>query len=103
MTLKAVPGGWINSSIGMLAELRESNWPKYGADKLPYGWAGEYSNANTIGFDAHFAKYNEIVDWIQDNIKRPHSNAHWSKIGDCIYVQIRKRKDWVWFTLRFGA
>lgn len=86
-----------------LTGLREGHWPTYGSDHLPYGWAGEYTCANTIGFDAHAALYNEIVDWIHDNIARPHTNAHWAKMGDCIYVQIRKKKDMFWFTMRFGA
>ena len=82
-------------------KLRDSHW-YYNVD-LPYGWAGEYTNANTIGFDAHFQKYNDIVDWINANVKRPKANARWNKIGDCIYVYIRKPKDWTMFTLRWGS
>ena len=86
-----------------LSNLRDGNWPKYTASGLPQGWAGEYFNPNTIGFDAHFGLYNDIVDWIHANIKRPYSNAHWVKIGDGIYVHIRKKRDWMWFTMRWGV
>lgn len=80
-----------------LDELREANWPKYASVRLPEGWAGDWANVNTIQM------YNDVIDWIHENIKRPRSNAHWVKIGDCTYVQIRKKRDWVWFTLRWGA
>ena len=85
-----------------VTELEEGHWPGTSCRGLPYGWAGEWSNSNTIGFDAHFEKYNNIVDWIKKNIKRPYSNAHWVKFGDCIYVHIRKRKDWIWFVMRWS-
>ena len=78
----------------------EDNWTFDDPD-LPYGWAGEYSNANTIGFELHYQLYSDIVDWINSNIKNPRSNARWTKIGDCIYVQIRKKKDYTWFSLRW--
>ena len=81
--------------------MNAGNWPKY-SHTLPYGWAGEYSDANTIGFELHRQKYEDIVKWIHTNVKRPYSNAHWAKLGDCIYVQLRRKKDWVWFTLRWA-
>ena len=81
--------------------LRDSNWgPMSG---LPPGWAGEYSNPNTIGFDAHFQMYNDIVDWILLNVADPYNNARWIKIADCIYVDIRQPRDWTLFTLRWGS
>ena len=81
--------------------LRDSNWG------LSLGtvadWAGEYTNANTVGFDLHFQKYNDIVDWILANVHDPFTNARWTKIGDCIYVHIRQPRDWTLFTLRWGV
>lgn len=81
-------------------ELRLPNWV-YGGD-CPGDWAGQYICANTIGFDRHFQLYNDIVDWIWDNVEDPKSNAQWNKIGDCIYVYIRKPNDYFLFSLRWG-
>ena len=69
---------------------------------LPYGWAGEWTCVNTMGFDAHFQLYKDVTLWIEQYINRPYNNAKWIKIGDCIYVQFRKQKDMNWFLLRFG-
>lgn len=81
----------------MTIDLKEQHW-YYGED-LPEGWAGAYTNGNTIGFDAHFQMYNDIVDWLHNHIQRPYSNSRWAKIGDCIYVYIRKPDDYIMFTL----
>lgn len=74
------------------------NWDE---DKLPYGWVGEWTNPNTIGFEKHFRLYQEITDWIVNNIHNPYGNCKWTKTGDCIYVQFRKQKDMAWFLLRW--
>lgn len=71
--------------------------------KLPYGWAGEYSIPNTTNFDHHMQLYQDIVYWIRANIQTPYANACWTKIGDCIYVQIRKPKDYTLFLLKWSA
>jgi hypothetical protein len=44
-----------------------------------------------------------MVDWLEQNVKNHRGNTLWTKIGDCIYIQFRKKKDMVWFSLRFGA
>ena len=95
--LKNPPKGYITIEVDM----EIGRW----IEQQPlYMWKhGEYFNPNTIGFDAHFGLYNDIVDWIHANIKRPYSNAHWVKIGDGIYVHIRKKRDWMWFTMRWGV
>lgn len=83
-------------------KLRERNWTW--GEVLPKNWVGEYTSSNVLGFDAQFQKYNDIVDWIQSNIKgSPHANARWALISDCIYVYIRRPKDWTMFTLRWGG
>lgn len=80
--------------------LHEANWI---GGILPYGWAGELTYPNVVGFDAHFQMYNDMVEWINANVSNPRYNTLWTKIGDCIYVQFRKKKDMMWFSLRFGA
>ena len=77
------------------------NWPLI-TGELPYGWAGELVYPITQGFREHQALYAEMVGWIFRNIQNPTQNALWNKLGDCIYVQFRKRKDMMWFSLRFG-
>ena len=83
-------------------DLPAGNWPACGHYKLPYGWAGAYSIPNTTNFDDFFQMYSDLVDWIKENISNPYSNAHWAKFGDCIYVQVRKRKDLTLFMLRWA-
>lgn len=79
-----------------------SNWPERPNGDLPYGWAGELTYANTMGFDAHFELYKDMVEFINQHVKNPKENCFWNKIGDCIYIQFRKSKDMTWFVLRFG-
>ena len=69
---------------------------------LPYGWAGEVTIVNTMGFGIHSQTYNDIVVWIrkQDNHK---NNFLWTKIGDCIYIRIRQRDDLVAFKLKWSC
>jgi len=54
-----------------------------------------------MGFDGHFALYNEAVRWIKslDNFKR---NVRWIKVGDCIYIKFRREDDIMMFKLRFS-
>lgn len=82
--------------------LHKENWFDFPISDLPYGWAGAYTNPNNIGFDKHFQLYNDIVDWILNNVSDPVKNARWVKLGDCIYVYIRKRKDLTLFLLRWS-
>lgn len=81
----------------MTIEVSE-NWEE---SDLPYGWAGEWTCPNIIGFDKHFQLYADIATWILNNIHNPYGNCKWAKIGDCIYVQFRKKKDMTWFILRW--
>lgn len=83
--------------------LPNSNWPPHNEPGILEGWAGELTYANTMGFELHFQMYREIVTFINENVKNPKQNCLWNKIGDCIYVQFRKKKDMNWFALRFGA
>jgi hypothetical protein len=89
-------------SIHAENNLPEPNWPNSNGE-LFYGWAGELTYPNTIGFDRHFQLYRDIVEWLENNVKDHYHNTCWTKIGDCIYVQFRKQKDMMWFSLRFGA
>jgi len=89
-----------------LPALLESNWPHFPGTsengKLPYGWAGQQHYFNSVGFDAHFQLYNDIVRWCYDTIQNTKQNAYWTKIGDCIYIQLRKEEDLLMFILKFG-
>lgn len=85
-----------------LAALPPGHWPGYSAEKLPQTWAGEYHIVNNMGFLLHDQIYCDVVAWINENIARPYKNAHWAKIGDCIYVQIRKKQDFTLFMLRWA-
>jgi hypothetical protein len=60
-----------------------------------------FTCSNTMGFDGHFALYNEAVRWIKslDNFKR---NVRWIKVGDCIYIKFRREDDIMMFKLRFS-
>ena len=84
--------------------LHEENWHSGAySDIVPEGWAGGLSYPNRTNFDDHFRLYNNMVEWIKQNVADPHQNVLWNKIGDCIYVQFRKKKDMMWFKLRFGS
>lgn len=89
--------------VFMQGDLPSPNWPSAHTGELPYGWVGELTYPNNIGFENHFQLYRDMVAWIQDNINNPTGNVTWNKIGDCIYVQFRKEKDMFWFKLRFGV
>lgn len=93
----------IHPALSMLDSLPDSNWPNQRTGELPYGWVGELTYPNKIGFEAHFKLYSDMVEWINEHVKNPKGNVLWNKIGDCIYIQFRKEKDMFWFTLRFGA
>jgi hypothetical protein len=82
----------------ILPDLAEEQW----SDWVVEGWALETSYPNNIGFDRHFALYNEMVAWIKAHVVNYQSNALWTKIGDCIYIKLRKEKDAMMFILRFG-
>lgn len=83
-----------------MIELEEPQWIVDSYDL--HGWAADFSYPNNIGFDAHFALYNEMVVWIKTNVERYEHNALWTKIGDCIYVKLRKKNDALMFALKFG-
>lgn len=69
---------------------------------LPYGWT-EHTIINTMGFDRHAQIFTEVVEWIYNNVDNCEAHAHWFKINDCIYVQLRRRKDATMFALRWSA
>ncbi len=77
------------------------NWPNKNGE-LFHTWAGTWTNSNTIGFEAHFKLYRDIVDWLEQNVNDHYHNTCWTKIGDCIYVQFRKERDLVMFSLRWS-
>lgn len=87
-------------------ELQLPQWPDewWGINPEPVlqNWALETAYPNTIGFDRHFAMYNSMVDWIKANVVNYKNNALWTKIGDCIYVKLRKPEDATLFLLKFG-
>jgi hypothetical protein len=90
----------MNYTMGMLKSPPLDNWFY---NDLPYGWAGEVAFPNKTDFDDHFQLYCDMVEWVEQNVNNHRSNVLWSKIGDCIYFQFRKKKDLMWFKLRWGA
>jgi hypothetical protein len=84
-----------------LPELEEPQWIQDSYDL--YGWAASLSYANTTNFKDHFEMYNNMVAWIKANVVNYHNNALWTKIGDCVYIKLRKEKDAMLFILRFGT
>ena len=67
-----------------------------------YGWI-DLSYPNNTNFYEHFTLYNEMVAWIQSNVQNWHTNTLYTKIGDCIYIKLRKRTDATMFILKFGS
>jgi hypothetical protein len=57
---------------------------------------------NTMGFEAHFQLYWDIIEWIQKNIHHHRRNTRWTKMGDGIYVQFKKETDFMLFMLRWA-
>ena len=95
---------FIEVVIMQLPTLHEENWYPGGFnDIVPGGWAGELSYPNRTNFDDHLQQYINMIEWIKQNVADPYQNVLWTKIGDCIYIQFRQRKDMLWFTLRFGS
>ena len=87
-----------------LSTLSAQNWYSSGdTGTVPVGWAGELSYPNRTNFDDHLQQYINMIEWIKQNVADPYQNVLWTKIGDCIYIQFRKRKDMTWFVLRFGS
>ena len=90
-------------SVNTLPVLEQEQWPMPW-DPPVQGWAAvELSYPNVTDFADHFAMYNRMVVWIKQNVENYQSNALWTKIGDCIYVKLRKEKDAMMFILCFGA
>ena len=80
-------------------EIPMENWDE---NELPYGWVGEWTCPNKINFEHHFQLYRDVVEWLETNVINHRANTKWVKLGDCIYVQFRKKKDYMWFLMRFG-
>jgi hypothetical protein len=87
----------------MSNSLPEPNWPNSLSNTVLHGWAGELYYPNNTHFEHHFQLYRDMVEFIMSTVKNPHNNVLWNKMGDCIYIKFRKKKDMAWFTLRFGA
>ena len=85
-----------------LPDLEEPQWPQPW-DHPIQGWAAELGYPNVTDFADHFAMYNRMVAWIKRNVENYQFNALWTKIGDCIYIKLRKEKDAMMFILSFGA
>jgi len=81
---------------------RMANWPLDISTNKPEGWSGEHAIPNRRGFERHMALYVEIVQWILKNIEDPKENAQWNKVGDCIYVYIRRPRDFTMYSLKYG-
>lgn len=88
-----------------LPTLKDNNWPNPLAqgETVLEGWAVELAYPNITGFQHHFQLYNDMVDFIKENVVKYENNALWTKIGDCIYIKLRKKQDATLFILRFGA
>ena len=83
----------------LIITLEDPQWIQDSYDL--YGWT-DLAYPNYIGFDQHFALYNQMVTWIKANVRNYQHNAMWTKIGDCIYIKLRKRDDAMVFVLKFG-
>lgn len=92
--------------MGMnMKHIKQSNWPKRNSRKnytFSKDWAGQVHIPNTMGFGAHYAIYDSIRLWIAENVHKPYSNAQWAKIGDCIYVHMKREDDFISFLLKFA-
>lgn len=82
--------------------LRQEQWPRP-EDPPVQGWAFESGYPNVTNFNDHFALYNLMVDWIREHVVNYQHNALWTKIGDCIYIKLRKEQDAMMFLLKFGS
>lgn len=81
----------------------EEDWYQTPTHPVLLGWALEIGYPNEIGFEMHFLLYLNMVDWIKANVVNYKNNALWTKIGDCIYIKLRKPADATAFILRFGS
>ncbi len=88
--------------VGMKATvLAEPQWIQDSYDL--YGWAFSGCYSNILESDRHIALYNSMVDWIKKYVVNYKHNALWTRIGDCIYVKLRKEQDAMVFILYFGS
>lgn len=70
------------------------NW----TNEVPYGWQPELTlNRNVISMNHYY----EIIDWINENIKNPKQNVHWT-LALWPTFRFRKAKDQMWFMLRWS-
>lgn len=61
----------------------------------------DYCIPNTIGFGDHFRLYNDIVEWILNEVHYPRRRTRWAKIGDAIYVRFKREEDYLMFMLKW--
>ena len=90
--------------MGLITNSKDylDNWQSLGSlPVLPYGWAGEIQlDLDTENF-MWLLRFREISDWIYNNIENYDQNVIWVKMGGIMYAQFRKRRDLVWFKLRW--
>lgn len=74
-------------------EYTNNGWYEFTIKNTYEGWNG------TIKFEEI---YNEIVQWLYDNIANCERHARWIILNDSIHVKFRFEKDYSWFTIRWG-
>lgn len=87
---------------GSVLTLPDSQWADGGTTVIE-DWVAMWAYPNYIGFERHFQLYRDMVDWIKANVVNYKHNAMWTKIGDCIYINLRNPRDAMMFALRFGS
>jgi hypothetical protein len=91
----------------MMWPLNANHWPgddfEWEDSDLPYGWAGTVIIPTSSNFNEHAEIASQVVSWMRDTIENPFANARWHSSHDRIYVQLRKKKDYLWFVTRWGC
>jgi hypothetical protein len=81
------------------------NWSK-GWEGTNHGWHEVViNNANFDGYHSPTKfeeKYQEMLQWLYDNIDKCERHARWILQEDSIHVKFRFEKDYSWFMLRWG-
>lgn len=87
--------------------LNANNWPGedfcFEESELPYGWAGMVVVPTAPSFDDHVRVAGMVVTWLHDTVEYSIANARWYCVHDRVYVQLRKKKDYLWFITRWGC
>jgi len=61
-----------------------------------------FAYPNVTNFADHKAMYHAMREWIIENVDNFCYDAMWTKIGDCIYINIRDDQMAMLFVLKFG-